>query len=140
MVKLMSHVHWSGEGVRSIAHTGGHEVIIDEPTASGGTGLGPNPVQLLLSALGGCMVVLIRSLAPYYEVTLNHLKIDVEGDLDPRGYREEDPAIRPGLLEIRYHVMIEGEGSEENIHALLSHAERVCPVKDTLKGVTVKRV
>lgn len=140
MVKLVSHVQWSGEGVRSIAHTGGHEVIIDESTASGGTGLGPNPVQLLLSALGGCMVVLIRSLAPHHHVNIQHLKIAVEGDLDPRGYREEDPTIRPGLLEIRYHVTIEGEGSKEQIDALLMHAERLCPVKDTLKGVTVKRM
>lgn len=140
MVKLTSNVIWSGEGVRSVAHTGGHEVIIDEPTASGGTGFGPNPVQLLLSSLGGCMAVLIRSLAPHHHVTLKYLKIDVEGDLDPRGYREEDPSIRPGLQEIRYHVNIEADGEKEDIEALLTHAARVCPVKDTLKGVTVNRV
>jgi putative redox protein len=37
-----------------------HAVGIDEPTGIGGTDSGPNPVELVLAALGGCKAITYR--------------------------------------------------------------------------------
>lgn len=52
-----------GEGVRSVANIRGKQIVIDEPASLGGTDQGPNPVELVLAALGGCLNVLVASFA-----------------------------------------------------------------------------
>ena len=42
------------------ASSGDHQLIIDEPTAYGGLGSGPNPFGLLCMALGSCSVITMR--------------------------------------------------------------------------------
>lgn len=37
-----------------------HSLEIDEPKELGGTDKGPNPVELLLAALGGCQAIVLR--------------------------------------------------------------------------------
>jgi len=130
-------VEWTGTAVQSVAKIRSHEVVIDEPLGMGGQDQGPTPVELLLAGLGGCLNVLISGLAPLYGVALDHVTIIVEGDLDPDGYREIDPTVRPGFLAIRYRVQVDSPSPRPQVEALIRHAERVCPVKDTLKGVPV---
>jgi uncharacterized OsmC-like protein len=60
--------------------------------------------------------------------------VHIEGDLDPDGFMEKAD-VRPGFLEIRYHIDIDSPSAPEKVQALIEHVERVCPVKDTLKGV-----
>jgi uncharacterized OsmC-like protein len=129
-----SNVKWSGEGVCSLAEINGKQVIIDEPPALGGTDQGPNPVELILAALGGCINVLVSLFAKQYGVELKGSQVHVEGDLDPDGFMEKAD-VRPGFLEIRYHIDIDSPSDPEKVQALIEHVERVCPVKDTLKGV-----
>ncbi|AEJ38818.1 OsmC family protein [Sulfobacillus acidophilus TPY] len=132
-----STVEWTGTAVRSVAKIRSHEVVIDEPLGFGGQDQGPTPVELLLAGLGGCLNVLIAGLAPRYGVELTHLTTAVEGDLDPDGIREIDSAVRSGYLAIRYQIHVESRSPSSQVEALIRHAERVCPVKDTLKGVPV---
>jgi uncharacterized OsmC-like protein len=130
-----STVVWSGEGVRSVAYINGKKIIIDEPHSLGGTDQGPSPVELVLAALGGCLNVLISSLAKKHGVELRGSKVYVEGDLDPNGFLEKDPKVRPGFQEIRYRIDIDAFSHPERIEALIQHVERVCPLKDILRGV-----
>jgi uncharacterized OsmC-like protein len=136
MAKLTfsSNVTWSGEGVRSTADINGKQVIIDEPPALGGTDQGPNPVELILAALGGCINVLVPLFAKQHGVELKGCRVHVEGDLDPDGFMEKAD-VRPGFSEIRYRIDIDSPSDPAKIQALIEHVERVCPVKDTLKGV-----
>jgi len=134
---IRSRVEWDHEGVRSIADMNGKKLIIDEPKVLGGTDLGPNPVELILAALGSCLVVLAASLAPDHQVEFSNLKIELEGDLDPDGYMEKNPDVRVGYQEIRYRVLLDSPSEQQDIQALLAHVERLCPVKDTLAGVPI---
>ena len=45
-------VHGNAAGFRQDIGAGGHELVADEPLASGGTDAGPTPYDLLLGALG----------------------------------------------------------------------------------------
>lgn len=135
-----SEVNWSGEGVLSVASSNGKQYIIDEPPALGGTDKGPNPVEYILGALGGCINVLIVSFAPQHDVEIKGINVHVEGDLDPDGFLGKNENVRAGFQEIRYRVDLESSSPQENIEKLLAHVDNVCPVKDTLQGVVVKRV
>jgi uncharacterized OsmC-like protein len=136
-ITFESRVTWTGEGVSSDAITGPHTVRIDEPEQLGGQNTGPNPVEYVLSALGGCLVVLLASFAPAHGVTLTGVRVDVEGDLDPDGFLERAD-VRPGFSAIRYRIRIDSPSAPADIEALKAHALRVCPVKDTLRGVPVE--
>lgn len=131
-----SSVEWTGSGVKSIATSGKHQVAIDEPPSFGGADDGLNPVELVLAGLGGCMNVLLIAFAPQYDVEIKSVTINVEGDLDYDGFLEKAP-VRFGFQEIRYQIDLESDSPQENIDRLLEHAQRICPVKDTLSGVPV---
>lgn len=137
---FVSEVKWSGEGVLSVADVNGKEVVIDEPEQLGGTDKGPNPVEYILAALGGCINVLVVSFAKNFDVELRNFQVHVEGDLDPDGFLGKNPNVRPGYEEIRYLVDIDSPSPAENIDALLAHVDKVCPVKDTLQGTPTTNV
>lgn len=48
------------EGLRAEGTNGKHVVVMDEPVEDGGTDQGLTPVQLFLSAMGGCAVITMR--------------------------------------------------------------------------------
>tara|TARA_Y100000588_G_scaffold347014_1_gene395433 strand:- start:254 stop:544 length:291 start_codon:yes stop_codon:yes gene_type:complete len=43
-----------GDGLRSEVSIRQHDLVIDEQESLGGTDTGPNPVELVLTALGSC--------------------------------------------------------------------------------------
>ena len=134
---FQSDVKWTGEGVLSIADIGGKEVIIDEPLSLGGTDKGPNPVEYILAALGGCINVLVTTFAESFDVEIKDVQVHIEGDLDPDGFLGKNPNVRPGYEEIRYRVELDSPSPQEKINALLEHVDKICPVKDTLEGTRV---
>ena len=135
---FQSKVTWAKEGVLSTANIRGKEVLVDEPANLGGTDKGPNPVEYILAALGGCINVLVVSFADQFDVQVKDVDIQVEGDLNPDGFLGKDPNVRPGYEEIRYQIKVDSPSPQENIDALLAHVEAYCPVKDTLQGTTLK--
>jgi uncharacterized OsmC-like protein len=65
------------------------------------------------------------------------VKVEVEGDLDPDGFLEK-AKVRPGFSAIRYKLHVESPSPAEHVNQLIAHAVRVCPVKDTLSGVSIQ--
>jgi uncharacterized OsmC-like protein len=67
------------------------------------------------------------------------VEIEVEGDLDPRGFMGQYELVRPGFLAVRFVVKVQGSLSEEELRALLTEVENRCPVSDTLgKGTVIE--
>jgi putative redox protein len=70
----------------------GHRVTMDIPAASGGDGAGFSPMPVMLVALGGCMGVDVKMVLNKMKVPLNHLEMEIFGDLDedtrPRIYKK----------------------------------------------------
>ena len=135
-ITFKSEVKWTGKGVSSDAISGPHTTRIDEPESLGGENTGPNPVELILSGLGGCLVVLVNAFAPVHDVKITDVQVNVDGDLDPDGFMGKSD-VRPGFSEIRYQLKIDSPSSEEKIAELIEHVITACPVKDTLTGVPV---
>lgn len=113
------------------ANVRGHKIIIDEPKELGGDDQAPNPVELLLSALGACQSIVARTFAKKFEIDLQNFWVELEGDLDTDGFLGKSD-IRPGFLTIRYTFHIKTNASEEKVEEFKKYIEAHCPVGDTI--------
>ncbi len=123
-------------GLRSEATIRDFRVTLDEPPALGGTDSGPNPVELVLAALGACQEITYRLYAETLGIPLNHVSVKVEGRLDLRGLFAVDEGVRPGFRDIRAVVEIDSPAGAEEIERLRLAVDSHCPVLDILRNVT----
>lgn len=108
----------------------GHRVVIDEPPALGGNNSAANPVEYALAALGSCQAITYRFWAEQLGIRFDSLSVDVEGDLDVRGFFGIDPAVRPGYEQVRVTVRLSGPETEERYRELQRAVDEHCPVLD----------
>lgn len=127
---------WTGKGLHVISKARRFEVSMDEPESLGGTNLGMNPVELLLSSLGGCLAVLVPAFAAEQGLQIDDVTVALEGDLDPDGFMGKAP-VRPGFQDIRVKLNVTSPEPREKIEKLIELVFQRCPVKDTLSGVPV---
>ncbi len=115
----------SGEGpYGQVIIAGRHVLSADEPVAVGGLDTGPDPYELLLSALGACTAMTVRMYAERHgfplkavRVALSHRqRVGGDGRLVDRFERE---------------ILLEGVLSAEERSRLIDIAGR-CPVSQTL--------
>ena len=126
-----------GEGLHSKATVRDFAPLdIDEPPVLGGTDQGPNPVEVILAALGSCQEITYRAYAAALDIPLEGVSVKLEGDLDLRGFLAVDDSVRPGYLGVRANVTLESSASEEQISNLVAAVNAHCPVLDILKNPT----
>jgi putative redox protein len=118
-------------GLRQVISVGRHQLIADEPRASGGHDEGPDPYELLLSALGSCTNMTLRMYAdrkgwPLKEirVVLTHSKNYAQDCVNC----EQPVAV---LDRIERRITLIGELSAEQRQKLLVIAN-LCPVHKSL--------
>ena len=120
------------EGMRTEASIRQFTLAIDEPTQLGGTDCGPNPVEIVLAALGTCQEIVYAVHAARLGIAIEQLEVEVEGDLDARGFYDV-AAVDPGFSAVRYHVHIKSPETPERVRALVETVQHSCPVLDTLQ-------
>ena len=119
-------------GVTTTARIRQFDLTIDEPVELGGSDSGPNPVEVVLVALGTCQEITYAVHAAALGIAIDNLAIDVEGDLDPRGFFAVAD-VAPGFSKVRYNVRIESPEAPERIQHLIETVNRHCPVLDILE-------
>ncbi|WP_079911298.1 OsmC family protein [Paenibacillus sp. 32352] len=107
------------------------EFTIDEPKSLGGTDTGPNPVEVVLGALGACQSIVARVYAPKFDINLKDFRVEVEGDLDLDGFFKRSD-VRPGYSDIRYTFHIKTDAPKERVEQFIAFLEETCPVGDTI--------
>ena len=125
-----------GDGVRSEIRIGRHTLLVDEPPALGGVDDAPNPVENALAGLLSCQVVTYRFWAAKLEIPLDDIAVDVDGDLDVRGFFGLDDAVRPGFGEVRVTVTLSGPAEPERYRELAAAVDAHCPVLDLFRNTT----
>ena len=103
---------------------GSHAWLADEPVANGGGDTGPDPKQLLLSALGACTAITVRMYAARKGWPLRGVSVELQ--FNPGG----KPASGN---DIARRLVLEGELSDEQRERLLQIAN-ACPVHKILSG------
>jgi len=109
---------------------------VDEPPALGGTDKGPNPVELVLAALGACQEITYRLYADTLGLPLDGVSVKLAGRLDLRGFFAVDEGVRPGFRDIQATVTIDSPANADDIERLKATVDRHCPVLDILRNVT----
>jgi uncharacterized OsmC-like protein len=112
------------EGLRFAVTAGRFQLIVDEPESAGGTGQGPQPTDLLLSSVASCFAVALAYSARKRGVELANLTVSATGVYEG-----------PSFSEIRIEVACDHDPAE--LRGLLSSAERLCYVSNTLKRTPV---
>lgn len=127
-------------GTETAVRMGAHTMTVDEPKSIGGTGTGPNPVQLVLGTLASCQALTYRYWAEILGIRLDGVTIRVEGDLDVRGYFGLDPAASPGVTAVQCTVTLDGPEDEARYRELARTVDEHCPVLETFtKPIPVER-
>lgn len=123
------------EGLRSVVTVRRHELTVDEPPALGGTDQGPNPVELVLAALGSCQEITYRAFATALGIPLDAVSVELRGELDLRGFFAVDPTVRPGYQRIQGTVHLRSESATpEQLQRLREVVDQHCPVLDILQN------
>lgn len=104
----------------------------DEPPVLLGENRGPNPVEFILHALAGCITTTMVYYAASMGIELSRVETEFEGDIDLRGLLGISDTVDPGYQEIRVDVRLEGDGTPEQLDALIEIAKAHSPVFDTL--------
>jgi uncharacterized OsmC-like protein len=125
--------HVPGTTYQTRIDTGDLALIGDEPIEAGGDGLGPNPYELLLAALGQCTVLTILLYArrkgwPVEGVSVraNHERLVVTEEIDGE-------LIRKKVERIVQEIVLQGNLDEDQRTRLIEIAEK-CPVHRTMTG------
>ncbi len=124
------------EGTKTETKIGEFKVIVDEPLELKGTNTAPNPVELLLTALGGCVALTYHGYAKRFEVDIEDLIVSLEGDMIPGGWVDKAGRERRSFKQIRYEVQIKTKATEEKVLQLQKLVEEKCPVSDMLINPT----
>lgn len=125
-----------GDGVLSHIRIGDHQVLVDEPPALGGENAAPNPVEVAIASLLSCQVVTYRFWAAKLGVPLDEVHVEVEGDLDVRGFFGLDADVRPGFGAVGLVVDLRGPASDEDYQRLRDEVDAHCPVLDLFRNPT----
>jgi putative redox protein len=121
----------SGAGVAQAITAGEHRLVADEPEASGGTDMGPNPYDLLLAALGSCTSATMAMYARRKQWPLETVRVHLRHS-KVHATDCADCETKPALLDhIERDIELVGALDDEQRARLLEIADR-CPVHRTL--------
>jgi putative redox protein len=114
-------------------YAGRHRLRADEPLASGGTDSGPNPYELLLSALGACTAMTVRMYANHKQLPLTRVSVDLKHDKVHARDCEECEIRNAKIDRIDRVLTLEGDLDEAQRAKLIEIANK-CPVHRTLRS------
>ena len=108
---------------------GSHVLGADEPVELGGRNTGPDPFELLLSALGACTAMTIRMYAERRKLKL--------ADVEVRLRHAQRANVQGGIFDrFERRITLVGELTADERLKLLEIAEK-CPVSQTLQRSSV---
>jgi putative redox protein len=118
--------------LRVLVSTGDHALVADEPKGVG-DGLGPDPYELLLGALGSCTTMTLLLYARRKKWPLRNVKANLA--IERIHARDcEDCEQKDGMIDrITVSLHLEGDLDDEQRARLAEIATR-CPVRKSLLG------
>jgi uncharacterized OsmC-like protein len=101
-----------------------------EPPVLFGNNEAPNPAEILLHALAGCLTLTIVNVAAARKVTLTEVSSTLVGVLDARGATGIDDAYRNGFDHVRVAFSIKGDAPREKLEEIVERAKARSVVYD----------
>jgi len=120
------------EGLRSDIKVRDHQLVVDEPPQLGGTDAGPNPIELVLAALGACQEITYKAYGTALGIEVRGVCVELDGEIDLRGFFGVDDDVRAGFDAIKGRVVIDSDASAADLEHLKRVVDAHCPVLDML--------
>lgn len=102
-----------------------------EPVSQGGKDDAPNPMELLLGAVNGCVSVVAEIVAEEQGVSLTSLETEAAGKLDGRGIAGVQ-GVSPAFQEITLDVTVGTDADDEQFATFQREVIRRCPAMGLL--------
>ena len=126
----------SNSSAKFIAKTRQFQLTIDEPEGLGSTDEGANPVEYILAGLAGCLNVVGHIVAKELGFTIDKLKIEVVGNINPDRLFGASDNERAGFKKIDLKLIPETDAPIDILVKWLKIVQDRCPVKDNLMNIT----
>lgn len=124
-------------GGQNIERKTEYKMQYDYPNQFSGQGKGPTVCEACMGALGACLTQTIVGHATSRGIKIDSIDINVEGDLDMRGWTGISNDIRPGAQQLRVKMNIKSDSaSKEQITELYEIGRRFSPTFDTITNGT----
>lgn len=123
----------SHDNLQHVVTTDSCALVADEPPPEG-DGIGPNPYELLLGALGSCTAMTLRLYADRKDWSLGSVRVELTHERKhARDCAECEQQSGSRIDVIRRYIVVTGALNANQAERLLLIAER-CPVHRTLAG------
>ena len=114
-----------------------YKIDYDFPIQFSGEGRGPTVCESCMGSLAACLTQTIVIHATSRGIQIDSINIDVEGDVDLRGFTGIDSDVRPGAQQFRVNLKINSNtASKEQIDELHEIGKKFSPAFDTLTNGT----
>jgi uncharacterized OsmC-like protein len=123
-------------GGKNIERNTEYRMQYDLPLVSG-EDRGPTVCEVCMGSLAACLTQTIVAHASSRGIIIDSINIDVEGDVDLRGFTGISNDVRPGAQQFRVNINImSNTASKEQINELREIGKRFSPAFDTLTNGT----
>lgn len=124
-------------GNQKVERKNAYTIIQDFPVQFSGEGKGPTVCETCMASLGTCITQTIVAHSTAMGIKLDKIGINVEGDVDLRGFSGISRNVRPGAQQFRVKVHIDSHSAtKEQIDQLYEMGKRLSPAIDTLTNGT----
>ena len=114
-----------------------YKIHYDFPNQHSGEGKGLTVCEYCMGSLAACLAQTIVAHATSRGIQIDGINIDVEGDVDLRGFTDISSNVRPGAQQFRVNVNIKSNNApKEQINELHEIGKRFSPAFDTLTNGT----
>jgi uncharacterized OsmC-like protein len=108
----------------------------DHPACFASEDRAATPVEMLLASLASCVTGSIAAVAQNWKIQLNSVSSTVEGRMNILGLLGGDPDVRNGFESIELRYDIDANASDDDIQALVAHAQKRSAVYDIVTNTT----
>src|ERR671930_1455593 len=124
-------------GGQNIERNTEYKMQHDFPNQMSGEGRGPTVCESCMGSLAACLTQTIVAHATSRGILIDSIDIDIEGDVDLRGFTGISTDVRPGAQQFRVNMNIKSNtASKEQINELCEIGKRFSPAFDTLTNGT----
>jgi uncharacterized OsmC-like protein len=124
-------------GGQNIERNSEYKMQYDFPNQFSGEGRGLTVCEYCMGSLAACLTQTIVAHATSRGIQIDSINIDVEGDVDLRGFTGISSDVRPGAQQFRVNMNIKSNSaSKEQIDELREIGKKFSPAFDTLTNGT----
>ena len=124
-------------GGQNVVRNTEYKMQYDFPVQLLGDGKGPTVCEGCMGALAACLTQTMVAHGTSKGIQLESIKIDVEGDVDMRGFSGKSNDVRRGAHQFRVKINIKSRSaSKEQLYELPEIGKKFSPAFDTLTNGT----